>query len=285
MADSSKNQEKGEKPIRKKVTVPWLKRMKQKGIKISALTAYDATFGAIQDAAGLDIILVGDSAGMVIRGQKNTISVTMDEMVFMTRSVRRGVRKALLVSDMPFGSFQVTTEETVRNAIRFMKEGRAEAVKIEGCDLVLNAIKQLTTMGVPVMGHVGLTPQSVHQIGGFKLQGTEKEEADKILEDTLKLQEAGVFSIVLEKIPWDLGQQITEKLEIPTIGIASGPYCDGQILVNYDLLGFGAKAYAFARRYMEGAELVRDAVSRYVEDIREGTFPTLDESFGDKPEK
>ncbi len=266
---------------RRKVTVPWLIRMKQKGLKIAALTAYDFTMAAIEDSAGLDIILVGDSAGMVISGAPDTLAVTLDEMIFMTRNVRRGVKTALLVTDMPFGSFQISKEKTVEAAIRLMKEGGAEAVKLEGGKQNLEAIRHLTSIGIPVMGHLGLTPQSVHAFGGFKLQGATDKSAERIKEDAIALQEAGVFSIVLEKIPLDLAREVTASVDIPTIGIASGPYCDGQILVAYDMLGLESQYMnlRFVRRYMEGADLIRNAVGRYISDIKNGEFPREDESW------
>ncbi len=281
MSDTASNKDSGGKSKKRKVTVPWLVRMKQKGLRIAALTAYDFTFAAIEDSAGLDVILVGDSAGMVIAGNKDTLPVTLDEMVFMTRNVRRGVKTALLVADMPFGSFQVTPEKTIEAALRLMKEGGAEAVKLEGGKPMLETIQRLTDVGVPVMGHLGLTPQSVHAFGGFKLQGATDASAKRILDDAKALEDAGVFAIVLEKIPMELAAEVTRALTIPTIGIASGPQCDGQILVAHDMLGLDAQYMnlRFVRRYLEGAELVRDAVGRYVDDIKKGDFPNEDESW------
>lgn len=262
----------------KKVTVPKLLEMKREGVKITSLTAYDATMGAVLDAAGLDLILVGDSAGMVVKGEPDTISISLDEMVFLTRNVSRGVHRALLVADVPFGVVHGSDEAAIEGAVRLMKEGRAEAVKVEGAGPLLPAIERMTTLGIPVLGHLGLTPQSVHAFGGYGLRGAAEQEAAKIRRDARALQEAGVFGVVLEKIPKQLAAEITASLEVPTIGIGSGPDCDGQILVSYDMLGFGPK-FKFVRRYLEGAELVRDAVSRYAEDIRNGTFPNGDESF------
>jgi 3-methyl-2-oxobutanoate hydroxymethyltransferase len=262
----------------RKVTVPDLVAMKQRGEKIAALTAYDATFAAIEDAAGLDLILVGDSAGMVVKGEPDTISIDLDEMVFLTRNVSRGVKRALLAADVPFGLVHLGTEAALEGAVRLMKEGRAEAVKIEGAGPALEPIQRLTQLGVPVIGHLGLTPQSVHAFGGYGLRGAGDNEAANIRQDALALQDAGVFAIVLEKIPRELAADITASLRIPTIGIGAGPGCDGQILVAYDMLGFGPK-FRFVRRYMEGKELVREAVASYVKDIREGTFPKDSESF------
>ncbi len=272
----------GKKPAKKgprKITAPGIIRMKAEGRKIAALTAYDATFAAIEDAAGLDLILVGDSAAMVIAGHPDTLSISLDEMVYLTKWVSRGVKHALLVSDMPFGSFQVSPEQTIEAVVRLMKEGRAEAVKIEGGEPMVETISRLTSLGIPVMGHLGLTPQSVHAFGGYGLRGAEEAEAERIRRDAFALQEAGVFSIVLEKIPVDLAKEVSETIRIPTIGIASGPYCDGQILVAYDMLGLGPQKFKFARRYLEGTDLVGKAVAKYVEDIRSGDFPSDDESF------
>ncbi len=264
---------------KKKITIPCILKMKQDGKKIAALTAYDSTFAAIEDSAGLDLILVGDSAGMVIRGNPDTISITLDEQIFLTRSVSRGVKRALLVADMPFGITQESTEATIKACVRFMKEGRAEAVKVEGAGPVLEAIRRMTQMGIPVMGHLGLTPQSVHAFGGYGLRGASEVEAERIRRDAIALQEAGVFGMVLEKIPMQLAKEVSESLRVPTIGIASGPHCDGQILVNYDMLGLGPQKFKFARRFIEGGDLIKGAVQQYVDEIRGGTFPTEDESY------
>lgn len=263
----------------KPVTVPRLIKMKREGVKITALTAYDATFAALEDAAGVDMILVGDSAGMVIAGDSNTIPVSLDEMVMHTRHVRRGVRRAMLVADMPFGNVQESTEQTIRAAVRLMKEGGAEAVKVEGAGPALEAIQRMTRTGIPVVGHLGLTPQYVHSFGGFRLRGRKEAEAERIRHDARALEEAGVFSIVLEKIPAELAAEITAELKIPTIGIGSGRDCDGQILVNYDLFGLSEVEFKFVRKYLDGAQVIRDAVARYAEDIRNGSFPSDDESF------
>lgn len=271
--------ETGARKKMKKVTVPSLHKMKERGDKIAALTAYDATFAALEDAAGIDVILVGDSAANVIAGEKTTLGITLDEMVFLSRYVSRGVKRAMLVADMPFGVAQISTEDLLRAAVRFMKEGNAEAVKIEGASYNLPAIERLAAMGVPVMGHLGLTPQSVHVFGGYGLRGKGEAEAKRIVEDAKRLQDAGVFSLVLEKVPAALAKSITEELTIPTIGIGSGVDCDGQILVNYDLLGMGGMKLKFVRRYLEGGELITDAVRRYVDDIRGGSFPNDEESF------
>ncbi len=261
-----------------KVTIPRILKMKKEGKKIAALTAYDATMAAIEDEAGMDIILVGDSAGMVIAGDADTISISLDEMVYMTKWVRKGVKRALLVGDMPFGSYQASSEQAVESAIRFMKEARAEAVKLEGGRAHTGTIEKMTAYGIPVMGHLGLTPQSVNLFGGYPLRGKSRDEADRIFEDAQLLEQAGVFAIVLEKITVELAQKISETLSIPTIGIASGPYCDGQILVAHDMLGLGPK-FKFARRYLQGANVLRDAFEQYIQDIRSSDFPTEKESF------
>jgi len=265
--------------IQKKVTAPAIIQMKQDGVKIAALTAYDTSFALLEDAAGLDLILVGDSAGMVVSGRPDTISITLDEMIFLTKNVSRGLKKALLIADMPFGITHISTEETIKAAVRLMKEGRAEGVKVEGAGHALEAIERMTSMGIPVMGHLGLTPQSVHGFGGYGLRGANLSEADRIKKDALALQEAGVFAIVLEKIPMDLAEEVSKSLTIPTVGIASGPKCDGQILVNYDMLGLGPHRFRFARRYLEGGKLIKEAVRNYVDDIRNGEFPREDEGY------
>ncbi len=266
------------KPM-KKVTVPCLHQMKAEGRKITALTAYDATIAALEDAAGMDIILVGDSAGMVISGDKDTLAITLEEMIFLTKSVSRGVKRALLVADMPFGSFQPSSEIAIGSAIRFMKEGHAEGIKIEGAGPLLESIEKMTAMGIPVMGHLGLTPQSVHAFGGYQLRGVGDKEAKRIQEDALRLQDAGVFSIVLEKIPAELAATVSRSLTIPTIGIASGAACDGQILVCYDMLGLNPYQFKFVRRYLDGAVILREAFSKYIQDIQNGSFPSEEESF------
>lgn len=262
----------------KKITVPMLRQMKQDGTPIACLTAYDATLGAVLDTAGLDLILVGDSAGMVVRGDADTLSVTLDEMIFLARSVRRGVKRALLVADMPFGELQRSTEACVAAGVRFMKEARVEAVKVEGAGLAIEAIERMVALGIPLMGHLGLTPQSVNAFGGYGLRGASEEEAARIREDALALERAGVFSLVLEKIPAPLAAEVSASLSIPTIGIGSGAGCDGQILVGHDMLGFGPK-FRFVRRYLEGSTLVKDAVGRYIDDVRAGEFPSESEGY------
>ncbi|HGY57028.1 MAG TPA: 3-methyl-2-oxobutanoate hydroxymethyltransferase [Caldithrix abyssi] len=264
----------------KRTTVPAIVEMKRQGRRIAVLTAYDALMASILDASGIDIILVGDSAGMVMGGHENTLAVTMDEMLLYTRSVRRSVNRALLVADMPFLSYQTSIPEAVKNAGRFLQEAGAEAVKLEGGRAIAPTVRRLTELGIPVMGHIGLTPQSVHSFGGYGLQGGEKARADELKKDALALQEAGAFSIVLEKIPAALAKEISASLSIPTIGIGAGPHCDGQVLVSHDMLGLYDKFKPkFVRRYAEMGKEMMEAFIRYVEDVKEGNFPAEDESY------
>ncbi|MBU0507281.1 3-methyl-2-oxobutanoate hydroxymethyltransferase [bacterium] len=266
-----------------RVTAPQLVRCKAEGRKIVGLTAYDAVFAALEEEAGVDFLLVGDSAGNVIAGHSTTIPMTMDAMLFLTRCVSRGTSRVMIVADMPFGSFQVSVEETVRNAVRFLKEGGAQAVKVEGAGFVLAAIRRMVEVGIPVMGHLGLTPQRINIFGGYEVQGRTPESAAALVEDAKALDEAGCFAIVLEKIPLELAKRISESIKIPTIGIGSGPNCDGQILVNYDLLGvFDQFKPKFVRHYLEGAKLIRSAVSQWVEDVRSGEYPSERESYNQR---
>ncbi len=264
----------------KKVTVPQVVTMKKKGEKISMLTAYDALMAEILDQSGLDIILVGDSGGMIMAGYETTLPVTMDEMLLYTKAVRRGVKRALLVADMPFMSYQKSESSAIENAGRFLQDGCAEAVKIEGGKAVSGLVNKLAGFGIPVMGHIGLTPQSVNQFGGYGVRGKEKEAAEKLISDAKILEDAGVFSIVLEKIPADLAQKITQSLKIPTIGIGAGAGCDGQVLVSHDMLGMYDKFQPkFIRRYAEIGSLMKSAFERYVKDVKTGDFPAKDESY------
>ncbi|HEY1754892.1 MAG TPA: 3-methyl-2-oxobutanoate hydroxymethyltransferase [Bryobacteraceae bacterium] len=247
----------------KKVWPFHLKEMKQRGEKIAMLTAYDALMARLLEQAGIDVLLVGDSLGMVLLGYSNTIPVTLDDMVHHTKAVSRGASRALIVADMPFLSYRVTDPETIRNAGRLIQEGGANAVKIEGGRPVAETVERLVEMGIPVMGHLGLTPQSVNQVGGFRQQAKSKEGARLLLEDAKLLEHAGAFAIVLESIPEDLARTVTAELSIPTIGIGAGPYCDGQVLVCYDALGItGDSAPSFAKRYAQlGQEIVAAAKS------------------------
>ena len=270
----------------KRVTIPQLTEWKKNQRKIIALTAYDYTFARLLDESGIDVILVGDSAGMVAMGYENTLPVTMDEMIHHTRGVRRGVQQALLVGDMPFMSYHTSAEDTIRNAGRFIQEGGAEAVKMEGGSRVFDKISAVVQAGISVMGHVGLTPQSVHQFGGYRVQGKNYLDARQIKKDGLDLQKAGVFSLVLEGIPMELAAEITAELEIPTIGIGAGPHCDGQILVTQDMLGMNLDfAPKFVKKYAELGTAVRSAVQDYVDEVQSGAFPDEAHSYHLKKKK
>jgi 3-methyl-2-oxobutanoate hydroxymethyltransferase len=264
----------------KKITIPDIIALKQKGKKITALTAYDYLTAGMLDEAGIDIILVGDSLGMVVAGYSNTLPVTMDHMIYHSSIVSRAVKNALVVGDMPFMSYQASIEQGIENAGRFLQEAGAEAVKIEGGRIVLPLVEKLVQLGIPVMGHLGLLPQSIHKYGSYKLQGKDPEVAQQLKEDALMLQNAGCFSIVLEKIPAKLAKEVSQSLTIPTIGIGAGPQCDGQILVSHDMLGiFDQFKPRFVRRYANLAKQMRDAFQNYVKDVQSGKFPTEDESF------
>lgn len=264
----------------KKVTVPDIISKKTRGEKITCLTAYDYPTAHLLDAAGVDIILVGDSLGMVVLGYENTLPVTMDEMLHHTRAVRRGTARALLVADMPFGSFQLGVNGAVANAVRFVKEAGAEGVKIEGGEKRLELIARLVENDIPVMAHIGLTPQSVHALGGFKVQGKTLAAADELLRDARAVEAAGAFSLVLESIPAEVAEHITRELRIPTIGIGAGPACDGQVLVWHDLVGlsFGVQP-KFARRYADLRSLLEQAFSCFVADVTSGAFPGEAETY------
>ena len=263
----------------KSVTVPWVAAAPKRGDTLVMVTAYDFPQGRTADAAEVDIILVGDSLAMVVLGHPDTLSVTMDEMIHHTKAVRRGVKRALLVADMPYGSFHLGPDQAVANAIRFVKESGAQAVKIEGGRTEI--VAALTAAEVPVMAHLGLTPQSVHRLGGFKVQGRDDRARDAILAAALELEEAGAFSLVLECVPTDLAAEISDRLEIPTIGIGAGAHCDGQVLVYHDLLGMEERiAPRFVRRYAEVGKDSREAIARYADDVRSGRFPAPDESYG-----
>ena len=264
----------------KKITIPDIVTLKKEGKKVTALTAYDYLMARMLDETGIDIILVGDSLGMVVAGHPNTLSVSMDQMIYHTSIVSRAVKKSLVVGDMPFMSYQASIEQGVENAGRFLQEAGAEAVKIEGGKIVLPLVEKLVQLGIPVMGHLGLLPQSIHKYGSYKLQGKEPEMAAQLKEDALMLQNAGCFSVVMEKIPANLARDISQSLSIPTIGIGAGPYCDGQILVSYDMLGiFDQFKPRFVRRYANLADQMRDAFQNYITDVQSGKFPTEDESF------
>jgi len=265
---------------RKKITVPAIIEMKKRGEKIAMLTAYDFLFGKILDEAGLDILLVGDSGAMVFSGYDTTLPITLDDIIYHTRAVRRGVQRALLVADMPFLTYQISAEEAVRNAGRLLKEGGAEAVKLEGGAAMAETIRRIVNAGIPVMGHLGLTPQSVNALGGYALQAVEDAAAKKLFADAQHLQDAGAFALVLEKIPAALAREVTRALNIPTIGIGAGPDCDGQVLVTHDMLGLFEKfKLKFARRYAELGQNIRTAAEQYTRDVKTNQFPNLEESF------
>jgi 3-methyl-2-oxobutanoate hydroxymethyltransferase len=258
----------------RRVRVPDLKEMKKRGERIVVLTAYDATMARLLDRAGMDVILVGDSLGMVVMGCENTLPVTLDAMVYHTQAVCRGVKRALVVTDMPFLTYQVSAAEAVRNAGRILQEGGATAVKIEGGRPMLEAVSRLVDVGIPVMGHLGLTPQSVHRLGGFRGQARTEEDAALLVEDAHALESAGVFSIVLESIPEDVARRVTAELSIPTIGIGAGPYCDGQVLVSYDVFGlYDGPMPPFVKQYAKLGDEMRAAAEAYAGDVRSGRYP------------
>ena len=270
-----------------KITVPDLLQRKLPAAgfhstsqKITCLTAYDYPTARLLDEAGVDVLLVGDSLGMVVLGQENTLPVTIDEMLHHTRAVRRGTRRALVVADMPYGTYHADLTESIRNAMRFVKEAGAEAVKIEGGERRLELIARLTEAEIPVMGHVGLTPQSVNALGGYRVQGKTRDAAEHLIRDARAVEAAGAFAVVLEAVPRELAAQITRELRIPTIGIGAGPDCDGQILVVHDLLGLTfAPLPKFARRYANIGKLISSAVREYCEDVKAGMFPSDGESY------
>lgn len=264
----------------KKMTVRDVLAKKREKQKISALSTYDFAFGKLVDESGIDIILVGDSVGMVSLGYASTVPVTMRDMLHHTKAVSRAVKSALIVGDMPFGSYQGSKERAVRNAKRFIQEAGADAVKVEGGFKIREQVKAVLNSGIPVMGHLGMTPQSVTQLGGYKVQGRTPKEAQQILKDALLLEELGVFSIVLECVPLKLAKQIARKLLVPVIGIGAGPDVDGQILVLHDLLGFESGVHPkFVRRYTNFDQIARTAIREFKQDVEEGNFPSLEESF------
>ena len=248
--------------------------MKRRRERIVMVTAYDYPSGSLADAAGVDIVLVGDSAAMTVLGYESTVPATMDEMVMLTRAAVRGAKRPLVVADMPFGSFQISDEEAVRSAVRFVKEAGVDAVKLEGAGPTVSRVLALVGAGIPVMGHVGLTPQSATMLGGFRAQGRTSARARQLLDDARTLEQAGCFSLVLEAVPAPVAARITEELTIPTIGIGSGRDCDGQVLVYHDLLGlYQGREPRFVKRYAELATEIQDAIERYAADVRSGAFP------------
>jgi 3-methyl-2-oxobutanoate hydroxymethyltransferase len=264
----------------KKVTTHTLQRMKINGEKISMLTAYDYSFARIFDAAGIDILLVGDSASNVMAGHETTLPITLDQMIYHASSVLRGVNRAFVVVDLPFGSYQSNSKEALASAIRIMKETGAHGVKVEGGEEILESVKRILAAGVPVMGHLGLTPQSIYKFGTYSVRAKEEAEADKLKKDALLLQEAGCFGLVLEKIPAQLGKAVSESLSIPTIGIGAGMYCDGQVLVMHDLLGITTEFQPrFLRRYLRLDEEITGAVQHYIRDVKSKDFPNEQEQY------
>jgi 3-methyl-2-oxobutanoate hydroxymethyltransferase len=264
----------------RRVTIQSLRQMKEKGERIAMLTAYDATFARLLDEAGADVLLVGDSLGMVIQGHDTTLPVTLEEIAYHCRAVARGARRAHVVGDMPFMSYQASIEQAMINAGKLMKEGGCHSVKLEGGAVHADLVRRLVSAGIPVMGHIGLTPQSYHQLGGFKVQGRDAGGRERLLADALALEEAGCYAIVLEAIPADIARDITAALSIPTIGIGAGTGCDGQVLVSYDALGMDETFKPrFVRRYATLGQTIKDAVSHYVADVRTGAFPSDAESF------
>jgi 3-methyl-2-oxobutanoate hydroxymethyltransferase len=254
--------------------------MKRRGERIAALTAYDYSFASLLDRAGVDLVMVGDSLGMVVQGHATTLPVTLDDMVYHARCVARGASRALIVVDMPFLTFQVSKEETLRHAGRLMQEGGAQVVKLEGGVVMADTVRFLTERGIPVCGHIGLTPQSVHQLGGYRVQGREEEAAARLRADARALEEAGASLIVLEAVPAALAKTITTELAIPTIGIGAGPDCDGQILVLYDMLGLYPRPIPkFARNFMAGAGSLEQAIKDYVAAVKRGDFPGPEHSY------
>lgn len=268
------------------VTIPSLQKKKEKSEKIVALTAYDFPTARIVDEAGIDLVLVGDSLGMVVLGYENTIPVTMEEMIHHTKPVVRAVKRALVVGDMPYFSYHLSQQESVLNASRFLKEGGAKAVKIEGAsDTRLELIETLVEADIPVMGHIGLTPQSIHHLGKYRVRGKAVEEAENLIEEAGKLERAGVFSVVLECIPDQVARTITEMLKIPTIGIGAGPGCDGQIIVFHDLVGLSdGHLPKFVKPYLDLHGLILHALKEYSEEVRRGQFPDESHSYHLKPD-
>ncbi|MBV8258320.1 MAG: 3-methyl-2-oxobutanoate hydroxymethyltransferase [Actinobacteria bacterium] len=257
-----------------KLPLPELAEMKRRGEKIVMVTAYDAPSGRLADAAGVDVILVGDSSGMVVHGRESTVPVTMDEIVFMTQWVTRGAKRPLIVADMPFGSYEESDEQAVRNAVRLVKDGGADAVKVERGGTTVQRARAIVGAGIPVMGHVGLTPQTATVLGGFKAQGRTAERAQELLADAKALQEAGCFAIVLEAVPPAVAETVTKALAVPTIGIGAGGGTDGQVLVWHDMLGYyDGRAPRFVKRYASVGEVIEQALAQYAEDVRGGAFP------------
>jgi 3-methyl-2-oxobutanoate hydroxymethyltransferase len=264
----------------KKITTNTLQKMKASGEKISMITAYDFSFAKIFDSAGIDIILVGDSASNVMAGHETTLPITLDQMIYHAQSVVRGVDRCLVVVDMPFGSYQSDSKIALASAVKIMKETGGHSVKFEGGEEVVDAVKKITSAGIPVMGHLGLTPQSIYKFGTYTVRAKEEEEANKLKRDALLLQEAGAFAIVLEKIPAALAKEVSESIVIPTIGIGAGPHCDGQVLVMHDMLGINTEFKPrFLRQYLNMNEQITGAVQQYIKDVKSNDFPNENEQY------
>ncbi|MCH8907848.1 MAG: 3-methyl-2-oxobutanoate hydroxymethyltransferase [Candidatus Heimdallarchaeota archaeon] len=262
-----------------KVTAPWCIQAKQDGTRITMLTAYDYLLANILDESGIDILLIGDSLGMVIQGENDTLGVTIEDIIYHTKIVAKAVKRALVIGDMPFMSFQVNADEALHNAGRIIKEGNAQAVKLEGGKEVVPQVRAIVKAGIPVMGHLGLTPQSVNEFGGFKVQSKSELGIRKLISNALALEDAGVFAIVLEAIPSEAAKRVTEHLKIPTIGIGAGPDCDGQVLVTYDMLGVTDFHLRFVKRYALLRETISDAAKQYIKEIKSGVFPSTEYAY------
>ncbi len=262
-----------------RVSIADIRAMKTRGEKVVMLTAYDFATARLVEEAGVPLILVGDSLGMVVLGYDSTIPVTMDEMIHHTRAVVRGTQKSLIVGDLPFMSYHLNQEQALRNSGRFIQEGGATAVKLEGGETVAETVRRIVSCGIPVMGHIGLTPQSINQLGGHKVQGKTLEAAEKLLNDAVCLEQAGAFAVVLELVPAPLSKMVTARVGIPTIGIGAGPYCDGQVQVIADLLGLFPREFKHAKKYADLASIIRTAVSEYATEVQSGAFPTAKQSY------
>lgn len=267
--------------MKKKVTAPQLKEMKLQGKKFRMVTAYDYLLAGLVDQSDVELILVGDSLGMVMLGYDGTVPVTMDQMIHHCRPVVKGAPNTFVVGDMPFGSYNVSVEDAIRNANRLMKEGGVDCIKLEGGKVVTPTVRSIVDAGIPVMGHIGLTPQTASQLGGFKVQGKDDEAAKKLIEDALALESAGAFCIVVECVPAGVGRAITEALKIPTIGIGAGPFCDAQVLVTHDMVGmFDRFVPKFVKQYAKIGPIIKDALNSFAKEVEEGSFPGPEHSFG-----
>ncbi len=262
----------------KRVTVKTIRDMKQKGDKIVSLTAYDSSFARIVDEQGVDVILVGDSLGMVMQGHDSTVPVTVDDIIYHTKSVAPQCKRALVMADLPFMSY-TNPEQAIGNAARLMQEGQAHIIKLEGGEAQLDTVRHMTRHGVPVCAHLGLTPQTVHKLGGYRVQGRENDDAKQMLNDALALQDAGADAVVLECVPVDLAEKLTQELEIPTIGIGAGRVCDGQVLVLQDMIGISSLAPKFSANFLEKGRNIPEAIAAYVKSVRDGSFPTDQQCF------